>query len=240
MKDGTKVLGVIGGMGPLASQLFYKMVIEKTDAQRDQDHINMIILSHATMPDRTEAIKEGRLEELLLRFSQDLQLLQESGADYAAIPCNTSHVLIDRLQEEHSLPVLNMIQITAQNIGKRLEKGAKVGIMATDGTIKQNLYQKECKKLGLTPVVPSSESQKRVMKIIYEGVKKGEPVDYNDFEAVERELRGKGCCCVIMACTELSCFKEQQGLSDFFVDAMEELAEESILLCGKKLRRNDK
>lgn len=238
MKDGTKVLGVIGGMGPLASQLFYKMVIEKTEAQRDQEHLNMIILSHATMPDRTEAIKAGRLGELMRHFSQDIQLLQKSGADYVAIPCNTSHVLIDSLQEECPLPILNMIQITARNIGKRLEKGAKVGIMATDGTIRQRLYQKECEKMDLIPVIPSPEGQKRVMKIIYEGIKKGAPVDYEDFEAVERELRGQGCSRVIMACTELSCFKEQQGLSNFFVDAMEELAKESILLCGKKLRRN--
>ena len=61
MKDGRKAIGVIGGMGPLATQLFYKMVIEKTDAHTDQEHINMVILNHATMPDRTDAILNDKL-----------------------------------------------------------------------------------------------------------------------------------------------------------------------------------
>lgn len=234
-----KVLGVIGGMGPLASQLFYKMVIQHTDAEKDQEHINMIILSHATMPDRTGAIKAGRVEDLLQRFTEDVRILQDGGADCLAVPCNTSHVIMDRLQEQCTLPIVNMIRTTAETVGRRLEQGARVGIMATDGTIGQGLYQRECEKQGLIPVIPSPESQKLVMKIIYEGVKKGEPVDYGDFEAVERELRQQGCGCVIMGCTELSCFKEEHRLPDFFVDAMEELAKASILLCGKKLRRND-
>lgn len=238
MKDGAKALGVIGGMGPLASQLFYKMVIENTEAEKDQDHINMVILSHATMPDRTEAIKTGKVEELLRQFAEDVRILERSGADYLAVPCNTSHVLMDRLQEQCPLPIINMIQITAESIRKRLKPGIKVGIMATDGTISQGLYQKECEKQGLRPVIPSPESQKLVMKIIYEGIKKGQPVDYDDFETVERELREQGCGCIIMGCTELSCFKEQYRLSDFFVDAMEELAKESIRLCGKKIRKN--
>lgn len=239
MKDGAKVLGVIGGMGPLASQLFYKMITQGTDAQRDQDHINMILLSHATMPDRTESILTGRTEDLLDRLTGDLRILEQSGADYVAIPCNTCHVLLDQLQQRTRLTVINMIQATAEHISRTLGPGTKAGIMATDGTIEQGLYQKECEKQGLIPVIPSPESQRLTMKIIYEGVKKGAPVDYNDFETVERELRERGCGCIIMACTELSCFKEEYELSDFFVDAMQQMAKKSIVLCGKTLRRKD-
>lgn len=240
MKDKNKVLGVIGGMGPLATQLFYKMMIENTEAHRDQEHINMVILNHATMPDRTEAILNDRLDDLLGRLTEDAQALEKSGADYIAIPCNTCHVLIDELQEKTSLPIVNMIKAAVSQILSVHGKGAKVGIMATDGTIHMGLYQKECEKQGLIPLIPSPENQKLVMKIIYDGVKDGGPIDYGDFEAIESEFRGQECDCVIMACTELSCFKEEYQLSDYFVDAMEAMAKEAILRCDKTLRRNDK
>ncbi|MBR3600093.1 MAG: aspartate/glutamate racemase family protein [Lachnospiraceae bacterium] len=110
IEQGQKVLGVIGGMGPLASQLFYKMVIEKTDAHCDQEHLNMIILSHATMPDRTAAIKSGNVEELYHKLWHDAKFLELGGADYIAIPCNTSHLLIDRLQSNLKVPIVNMIK----------------------------------------------------------------------------------------------------------------------------------
>lgn len=240
MKDNSKVLGVIGGMGPLATQLFYKMVIEHTDARKDQEHINMVILNHATMPDRTEAIIEGRLDELLERLKEDADILEKSGADYIAIPCNTCHVLIDELQAQTSLPVINMIQAAVREVLQSHGKGARAGIMATDGTIKTGLYQKECEARGIIPLKPSPENQKLVMKIIYDGVKDGSPIDYDDFEKVEQELRELGCDCVIMACTELSYFKEQYQLSDYFVDPMGAMATEAIKLCHKKLRRNNK
>ncbi|MCQ4636008.1 amino acid racemase [Anaerovorax odorimutans] len=240
MKDKNKVLGVIGGMGPLATQLFYKMMIENTQAHRDQEHINMVILNHATMPDRTQAIMDDELDDLLTRLTEDAETLEKSGADYIAIPCNTCHVLIDELQEKTSLPLVNMIKAAARQIEETHGKGARVGIMATDGTVKMGLYQKECEARGLVPIIPSPENQKRVMKIIYDGIKDGGPIDYDDFETVETEFRDQECDCVIMACTELSCFKEQYELSDYFVDAMEAMAKEAIVLCDKKLRRNDK
>ena len=107
--DNRKILGVLGGMGPLATQLFYKMVIERTDAKCDQEHLNMIILSHATMPDRTKEILEGRTEELFQLLLNDAKQLEASGAGVIAIPCNTSHVLIGRLQENVGIPVVNAI-----------------------------------------------------------------------------------------------------------------------------------
>lgn len=237
MKDKQKVLGVIGGMGPLASQLFYKMVIENTEAHRDQEHINMVILSHATMPDRTEAIKQGKVEELLAEMAQDAAVLEQCGADFIAIPCNTSHVVLAELQEKTKLPVINMIEAAVEKVRETHGAGAKAGIMATDGTIETRLYQKECEKQGILPVIPTPENQKHVMKLIYDGIKDGGAIDYDDFEIVERQFRDQGCSCVIMACTELSCFKEQYELSDYFVDAMGEMALKAILLCGKKLRR---
>ena len=238
MKDGRKSIGVIGGMGPLATQLFYRMIIEKTEADTDQDHINMVILSHATMPDRTAAIMSDTLDQLMGCVEDDVKVLEEFGADYIVIPCNTFHVMLDRIGEITDIPVINMIKTTADEIKAVYGEGAKVGIMATDGTIKWGLYHKACEENGLVPVTPSEENQKLVMKIIYEGVKKGKTVDYSDFEAVDREFRDKGCDCVIMACTELSCFKDEYDLPDYYVDPMSVVAEKAVILCDKKLRSN--
>jgi aspartate racemase len=105
-----RVLGVIGGMGPLATQLFYKMVIENTDASCDQDHIDMIILSHASMPDRTLAIEEERTDELVEKLSADARFLEESGATCIAVPCNTTHVILPKLQEKVGIPIIDMIE----------------------------------------------------------------------------------------------------------------------------------
>ena len=133
----NKVLGVIGGMGPLATDVFYRNIIEFTDAECDQDHIDMVILSHASMPDRTEAIEKGDLSELLAEMKKDFRILEDAGATLAVITCNTAHVLYRQISELTKIPVMHMPLKTAKYIRKKYGKGAKVGILATDGTIKK-------------------------------------------------------------------------------------------------------
>lgn len=235
--DDRKVLGVLGGMGPLATQLFYKMIIEKTDANCDQEHLNMIILSHATMPDRTGEILGGRTEELFHLLLKDAQMLESGGAGVIAIPCNTSHVLLDRLQENVPIPIINMVEETASHIaGTFHEPDLRIAVLATDGTIRTGLYQKALEKAGITPVIPGADSQKLVMKIIYDGVKNGGEIDFSDFLTIQEEILGQGCQAAILACTELSCFKDRYHLPNFYIDAMEILTDQSILTCGGKIK----
>lgn len=235
--DNKKVLGVLGGMGPLATQLFYKMVIEKSDAKCDQEHLNMIIYSHATMPDRTKAIMEGRAGELLQLLLKDAQMLEANGAGAIAIPCNTSHILADRLQERIGIPIINMVKETVSHIKSTYqEEELRIGILATDGTVNTGLYQKALEKEKMIPVIPSRESQKLVMKLIYEGVKNGGEIDFSDFLSVQEEIFEQNCQAAILACTELSCFKEIYKLPPYYIDAMSILAEKSILACGGKIK----
>ncbi len=235
--ENKKVLGVLGGMGPLATQLFYKMIIERTDANCDQDHLNMIILSHATMPDRTKEILAGRTEELFQLLLEDIKMLERNDAGIIAIPCNTSHVLIERLQKASSVPIVNMIEEAVLRIRHlHQNEDLRVAILATDGTINTGLYQKTMKKYDIESVVPNTDSQKLVMKIIYDGVKKGGNIEYEDFLAIERDILGQNCKAAILACTELSCFKEMYQLPMFYLDAMDVLTEQSILACGGTLK----
>ena len=231
-KNEGKILGIIGGMGPMASSVFYRMLIRMTPAHRDQDHINIILLSHATMPDRTESIRSGHVDELLARLREDARFLEDSGADFIAVPCNTSHALLDLVQESVGIPILHMIRETAAALAGTWDcRGSKVGILATDGTLLSGIYQKELEAAGIEPVVPSEDIQKTVMSIIYDGVKAGEPVNPADFARVEAEMRQKGCKKVILACTELSCYKEDACLGDYYIDAMEILAGKAIERC---------
>ena len=233
----NKTLGIIGGMGPLATQYFYKKIIELTDASCDQEHVDLIILNHASMPDRTQLILSSRTDELYEALLYDAKKLESLSVAAIAIPCNTSHLLVDRLQEQISVPIINMIKETVRDLSKDIEC---VGILATDGTIKSGLYQQSCLEVGIKPYVPSPEKQKLVMKIIYDGIKAGNEIDYNDIIKIEGELSANGCQAAIMACTELSCFKDMYNLPNYYIDAMEVLAKRSIEACGKRVKREVK
>ncbi len=241
-EDEGRFLGVMGGMGPLATNLFYGMIIERTEAHRDQEHLNMIILNHATMPDRTESILNGDLDQLFSYMLRDAKMLEDKGAAAIAIPCNTSHVLVDVLQEQLKIPIIHMIRETVKRISQTMQTNEElnIGILATDGTIRTKLYQEECEKANIQPIILSEKNQRRIMKLIYNGVKNGGEICFEDFQRVEEELLEKNCKAAIMGCTELSCLKKQFQLSDFYIDAMNVLAEESIRYCGKKLKENIK
>lgn len=249
MKD---AIGIIGGMGPMASQLFYKMVTEHTVAEKDQDHINMILLSDTSMPDRTSAILRGDYEELYQQLLADASFLEAGGCTAIGITCNTSHFFADRLAGDLSIPVIHMVRESAREIAGAVcdgeiagdmqesvcggRKNIVVGIMATDGTVQTELYQKELIAQGLTPFVPSEAIQKEVMYQIYGRIKNGQPYDKESWERIEAEYRAAGCGRVLLACTELSVIKADEKLSDWYVDSMEILARRVIEFSGKEWR----
>ena len=226
-------LGVLGGMGPQATQVFYQFVLDRTDAARDQDHLPALILSDTGIPDRTAAILSGDTEGLYQRLRSDAKLLEQCGCTALAIPCNTSHYFVPRLQKETPVPILHMIQETAAAVK---ETGAeRVGVLATDGTIQTGLYQTALEAVGCTAVTPPPGLQKTVMSLIYDDIKSGKPGDEAKFAALDRFLHHAGCGCAILGCTELSVYREQAKLPPYYIDAMEVLAQQAILRCGKAL-----
>ncbi len=227
-------LGILGGMGPQATQVFYQFVLDRTDAARDQDHLPTLILSDTKMPDRTAAILGGDTEALYRRLSGDARLLEQCGCTAVAIPCNTSHYFADRLQGELSIPIIHMIRETAAALAAQGRK--RPGILATDGTIQTGLYQKECAALGLEAVAPDAETQKLVMSIIYDEIKQGERGSREKFAQIDRAIRAAGCDCAILACTELSVFATYHALPPFYLDAMMVMAERAVVQCGYPLR----
>ena len=227
-------LGILGGMGPQATQVFYQFVLDRTDAARDQDHLPAVILSDTGIPDRTAAILSGDTEGLYRRLLGDAKLLEGCGCTALAIPCNTSHYFADRLQGELRVPIIHMLRETAAALAAQGKK--RPGILATDGTIQTGLYQRECAAVGLEAVAPGPETQKLVMSIIYDEIKQGEKGSRDKFAQIDRAIRKAGCDCAILACTELSVFATYHPLPSFYVDAMMVLAERAVERCGYPLR----
>ena len=227
-------LGVLGGMGPQATQIFYQRILDRTEAERDQEHLPTVILSDTEMPDRTAAILGGEADRVFRRLLEDAKVLENCGCTAVVIPCNTSHYFADALQAELNIPLINMVRETCKVLQKRGCK--RVGILATDGTVQTGIYQKECEALGFEGVAPDEATQKLVMSIIYDEIKKGETGSREKFAEIDDFLRQAGCDCAILGCTEPSVYRYLHSLPPYYIDAMEVLAEQAILHCGKKLR----
>ena len=229
-------LGVLGGMGPQATNTFYQFVIDRTDARSDQEHVNALILSDSDMPDRTAAILGGEQdrEAVYRRLLDDARLLERAGCTCIAVPCNTSHFFLDQVQDHVGIPIIHMIRETARLLASQGMR--RPGILATDGTIQTGLYQKEFSAVGIQAVIPSPQTQKLVMSLIYDDVKAGRDGDPQKFADIHRDLLAQGCDCGVLACTELSVFADKHHLPPFYTDAMAVLAQRAVEACHKPLR----
>lgn len=229
-----KVLGVIGGMGTAATIDFYTRIMNHTVAHKDQEHIDMVIINHASIIDRTYAIKNNKLDELLKQMHENLKILENAKVTSIAIPCNTSHSIIDKIQQLTSIPIINMIEETAKGLKEVVNKGEKVGIMATDGTIMLKIYQQACKKYDIEYFVPDDNIQKQIMDIIYDDVKANGIFDNERFKKVLDYFLQNGCKYVILGCTELSGFKKDFDKNT--IDPMDYLVKAAILSVDKEYK----
>ena len=227
-------LGVIGGLGPMATAYYLELVVRMTDAKRDQDHPEIMVMDIPTIPDRTAYIlgksQEDPVEPMVLLGQQ----LKEMGATVLATPCVTAHYFHESLQQGSGLPVIHVIQKTAQLL--RDAGVSRVGLMATDGTVESGIFQKELEEAGISVVLPDKMGQQGVMALIYDQVKAGIPADLQLFHGICGQLRRQGAQVVILGCTELSLLKKQADLGDGILDVLDVLAKESVIACGKPVK----
>jgi aspartate racemase len=230
----TKRLGVIGGLGPIATAYFYELVIQMTSAKIDQEHIEMLIYSKPSIPDRTEYIL-GRSADNPVHSMIDIgNQLVEMGAETIALPCITAHYFHDTLSKGIGAPIIHIIKETAQHLK---DCGvSRAGIMATEGTIFSRLFQEELKQCNISVIVPSLERQTDVTHLIYQNVKANLPVEMDKFHRVSKELKLNGAQVILPGCTELSLIKRDYKIGAGYLDAMEVLAMRSILLSEAKLK----
>lgn len=230
-----KTLGVIGGLGPMATAYFMELVTTMTDAPCDQAHLPMLAASAPYIPDRTAHILNNSEPDPTPVMESVGRSLLSAGAQVLAIPCITAHHFLPQLEESLQAEFVNGVEQTVLHLKDHGVE--KVGILATDGTIRSQLLHKALEKEGLCPVVPSESAQKDVMHLVYHNIKAGKPAEMDRFYNAAESLINQGAQVSILGCTELPLLKKVRPLGPGFIDTLEVLAQQSILACGAPLKR---
>lgn len=219
----TYELGIIGGMGPLATNVFYQYLIDHTSAHSDQEHINTIILSHASMPDRSASILSGQTQLFLQEMKADFELLRPLHLKAIAIPCNTSHYFYDTLCTFTDTPIINMVE---ESIKVCAQQGDKtIAVLATSGTLNSGVYERYAEQYGLSCVPIDDKDAEQLMAIIY-AVKQENHRDFPQLLEMIDRYSAKGR--VVLACTELSTIPVGNRP---VIDALKVLGNEAIRKC---------
>ena len=227
-------LGIIGGMGPEATVNFFKRVIEYTDSNIDQEHMNICVMNKSLIPDRSRFLMSKGESPLkyLQECVNDLQLL---GIKYIAMPCNTSHYFLKELKVSEKTIFIDMIKETLL-VAKELYPCRSIYILGTTGTQKERLYS-QYKNIGISESrihYPNDNEQEILMEIINDIKRGAKDVDVSKtLSEYVMEINSKyDNSVIVLACTELSLYKSILLEKSIVIDAMDILAISSIKNCG--------
>ncbi|MCP4689173.1 MAG: aspartate/glutamate racemase family protein [Desulfobacterales bacterium] len=216
-------------MGPEAAVDLMRRVIEATPALDDVDHVRMIVDNNPKIPSRIKAIIEGGGEDPAPHIVEMARKLAAWGADFLAIPCNTAHYYYDDVRSAVDIPVLNMIQLTADAIVTENPSLQTAGVLASTAVSITGLYQKCFEKKGVSVMYPSREMQDRLMTAI-RTIKTsiyGED-EKKILRSAARELKEREAGALIVGCTELSIIFNAVDVDAPLYDSAQILAENIV------------
>jgi aspartate racemase len=225
-----KKLGIIGGLGPMATAHFITLLTRMTEAAKDQEHIELILYSRPGIPDRTDFITGLSTlspEADLVSLARELS---NAGAEILAIPCFTAFYFYDAISRAAGIPVIHPVLETVASLKAAGIRTA--GILATDGMLQSGIFQDELKKAGIAHYLPEAEEQNAIMHLIYE-IKSGRPADVADFLSIAKRLFDSGAEVILLGCSELSILKRDHKLTTGYLDVLEILAQSAVRQCGK-------
>lgn len=230
-----KTIGILGGMGPLATADLMIKITTATKANCDNEHIRVYVDSDCAIPDRTAAILHGG-EDPVPEMSSALRHLEACGADCIVMACNTAHYFLPRLQALTGTPILNMPEITARRC-RELYPGKTAALLGTTGTLQTGIYSEALEREGIAFLLPEETEQQWLMHLIYDVIKATRPMQPEEegWSGLLRTLRSRGADYFILACTELPIVAETLPDEGPFVDPTAELAREAVLFCGYAL-----
>ena len=198
-----RIVGVLGGMGPEATVDFLREIIRLTPAEKDQDHIPVIVYSDPRVPERTTAILHGGEDPTpyLLRAAVTLE---KAGAGILAMPCNTAHYYLPRIKNAVGIPILDMIEETYASTRDFTGGSGFVGLLATQGTVQSGVYHHVFERHGVKVLVPDAKDQECIQGGIFQ-IKAGsyDLVRQDTFEIIGSKLAAAGAAAVILGCTEI-------------------------------------
>lgn len=236
--DQTPPVGVIGGVGPLATAYFLQRVVQLTDADRDQEHVDLVVLNHATVPDRTDFVVGRSALDPGPVLARDARRLERFGVSFLVMPCNTAHYFTQQVLDAITVPFVSIVDVTVAAARRRAAGLTTVGLLATAGTVASGVYEDAFAVHGIEVVTPDEADQARVNAVIYDQVKAGRPADPDELRAVAAGLVERGAGVVVLGCTELSVAAVDHGLLDEppFLDSMDELVRATITRAGHRVR----
>ncbi|NBD73636.1 amino acid racemase [Patescibacteria group bacterium] len=220
-------IGILGGMGPGAGVHFKQLIIERTPARLDQEHIPTVLYTNPSIPDRTTAILEGRQHEFVESVCESLRRLEAFGVTKIFIPCNTSFIGYEAFCKVLTVPLYHLPQETLNYLS-----GAnchETFLMATRGTYAAHVYRSGD---GILVEYPSKEDQELVHQLIM-AVKAKDTLRQEQLLPRVVRLISSGAESAVLGCTELSMLIEsfRQFRPDIrFVDPLEIAADHVIEL----------
>ncbi|HUZ63429.1 MAG TPA: amino acid racemase [Acetobacteraceae bacterium] len=230
-QTGERVLGVLGGMGPLASAQFMLRLTLLTPASRDQDHIPAVLWSDPRVPDRTRGRLAGGDDPLpwLLR---GIAGLRQAGSGAIAIPCNTAHGWFDEMQAAAGLPILHIVDAAAEELRRMAIATGRIGLMGTQATLAMRLYQDRLGQHGWDCIIPSQAEMDRLVSPAIAAVKANRVAEaYAPLAEVVGTLASRGAVAVVLGCTEIPLGIQagpQDTLAAPVVDTIDALARAAI------------
>lgn len=234
-----KKLGVLGGMGPLPTIQLFEMIVSMTDASCDQEHVHIIIDNNTKIPDRTAYLLDNNNENPLEELRNSALRLEETGADFIVMPCNTAHYYYEEINEVLNIPFLNMVEESAIWVKNNRPNIKKIGLLATDGTIKIGVYSKVFKEKEIEVISPSKENQRNIYRLIYNLKENKKQGSLEGIYRTMEEFEGEGADVFIAGCTEVSVALNKFNIEGDFIDPMEIIARKAVEISGAKLKKQN-
>lgn len=228
MSATSKVIGVLGGMGPEATVDFMTKVIALTPAEKDQDHIRMLVDHNPTVPNRQTAILDNG-EDPGPALAEMAKRLEQAGADMLVIPCNTAYVFAASVREAVNIPLISIIDVTIDAVLQRDSSIGSVGVLATNGCLQGGVYQEALQSRSLSAVLPSGDELTELMVLVNK-IKAGDKS--TSVAAAMRELANalvaRGAEAIVAGCTEIPLVLDESMLSVALISSTDALAEETV------------
>ncbi|WP_229227736.1 aspartate/glutamate racemase family protein [Comamonas thiooxydans] len=226
------LVGVLGGMGPLATVDFMQKMLEATPATRDQEHVPSLVSSIPQIPDRTQAF-QGKGESPLPALLACAKRLEAAGAGVIVIPCNTAHLWFDDIQANVGIPMLHIVDATLKEASTPGNDVSRIGLLATEATVASGLYVNRASSASnakaIEWVLPTDiETQEWVSPGIA-AVKAGKLTEGRELlTRAAQALHQRGARAVVLGCTEIPVVLNDQNSPIPTIDATAALARSAV------------
>ena len=231
------VIGILGGMGPEATSDCFGKLIKNTRAGSDQEHLEIVIVNNPKVPDRTSAIL-GNGPSPVPVLLQGVDSLKSAGADFVIIPCVTVHYFLKELLEQCDMEVLSILDSVAEHITRSYPKMKTVGLLATNGTARSQIFQKRLKEEGIDTLVCSDQEQQKVMAAITDIKNENSPRTRAEITGsladAAAHLVRRGAQSIIAGCTEIPLVLAQKDVAVPYFDSLLILARSAIRRAGRE------